>query len=106
MADATDSKSVGSDTVWVQVPPSAPKIKDTHQGILYFFDLEFRWDLRVEPRTGVSVLPYGAGNLLISQAKWVIDNYPAGRAAKGAVPPSAPKIKDTRLSILYFFILE
>ena len=28
MADATDSKSVGSDTVWVQVPPSAPKIKD------------------------------------------------------------------------------
>ena len=25
MADATDSKSVGSDTVWVQVPPSAPK---------------------------------------------------------------------------------
>ena len=24
MADATDSKSVGSDTVWVQVPPSAP----------------------------------------------------------------------------------
>ena len=24
MADATDSKSVGSDTVWVQVPPPAP----------------------------------------------------------------------------------
>ena len=27
MADVTDSKSVGSDTVWVQVPPSAPKTK-------------------------------------------------------------------------------
>ena len=26
MADVTDSKSVGSDTVWVQVPPSAPNI--------------------------------------------------------------------------------
>ena len=24
MADAADSKSVGSDVVWVQVPPSAP----------------------------------------------------------------------------------
>lgn len=24
MADATDSKSVGRDTVWVQVPPPAP----------------------------------------------------------------------------------
>ena len=37
MADATDSKSVGSDTVWVQVPPSAPKIKDIQTDILYFF---------------------------------------------------------------------
>ena len=25
MADVTDSKSVGSDTVWVRVPPSAPR---------------------------------------------------------------------------------
>ena len=28
LADVTDSKSVGSDTVWVQVPPPAPDIKD------------------------------------------------------------------------------
>ncbi len=28
MADVTDSKSVGSDTVWVRVPPPAPKRKD------------------------------------------------------------------------------
>ena len=27
LADVTDSKSVGSDTVWVRVPPSAPKKK-------------------------------------------------------------------------------
>ena len=27
MADATDSKSVGSDTVWVQVPPPAPEMQ-------------------------------------------------------------------------------
>ena len=27
LADVTDSKSVGSDTVWVRVPPSAPKRK-------------------------------------------------------------------------------
>ena len=26
MADDADSKSVGGDTVWVQVPPPAPKI--------------------------------------------------------------------------------
>ena len=25
LADVTDSKSVGSDTVWVRVPPPAPK---------------------------------------------------------------------------------
>ena len=30
MADATDSKSVGSDTVWVQVPPSAPNKNKTN----------------------------------------------------------------------------
>ena len=43
MADATDSKSVGSDTVWVQVPPSAPKIKDTNSGILYFFIIHLQF---------------------------------------------------------------
>ena len=37
MADATDSKSVGSDTVWVQVPPSAPKNKRHPVGCLLFF---------------------------------------------------------------------
>ena len=29
MADATDSKSVGSDTVWVQVPPPAPWVPES-----------------------------------------------------------------------------
>ena len=38
MADATDSKSVGSDTVWVQVPPSAPKNTEHLIGAPYFFD--------------------------------------------------------------------
>ena len=27
LADVTDSKSVGSDTVWVRVPPPAPQKK-------------------------------------------------------------------------------
>ena len=27
LADVTDSKSVGSDTVWVRVPPPAPRKK-------------------------------------------------------------------------------
>ena len=37
MADATDSKSVGSDTVWVQVPPSAPRNKRYQKVSLIFF---------------------------------------------------------------------
>ena len=28
LADVTDSKSVGSNTVWVQLPPPAPKVID------------------------------------------------------------------------------
>jgi hypothetical protein len=31
MADVTDSKSVGGDTVWVQVPPPAPKQYNPNQ---------------------------------------------------------------------------
>ena len=41
MADVTDSKSVGSDTVRVQVPPSAPTVlnsfKDKMSGFKTFF---------------------------------------------------------------------
>ena len=39
MADATDSKSVGSDTVWVQVPPSAP-VKRRPCGRLFSCDMK------------------------------------------------------------------
>ena len=35
MADVTDSKSVGSDTVWVRVPPPAPK-KNAPMGAFFF----------------------------------------------------------------------
>ena len=40
MADASDSKSDGSDTVWVQVPPSAPK-KEQARACSFF------WLLRI-----------------------------------------------------------
>ena len=36
MADATDSKSVVGDNVWVQVPPSAPK-KNVSNDLRSFF---------------------------------------------------------------------
>ena len=38
MADVTDSKSVGGDTVWVQVPPPAPRkseLLSTDKGSLF-----------------------------------------------------------------------
>ena len=35
MADVTDSKSVGGDTVWVQVPPPAPE-KTTGENLSFF----------------------------------------------------------------------
>ena len=45
LADVTDSKSVGSDTVWVRVPPPAPNIPFAFfaGGIFtyYFFTLHF-----------------------------------------------------------------
>ena len=44
MADATDSKSVGSDTVWVQVPPSAPNRNNTNpeqSRFVFFFTRDY-----------------------------------------------------------------
>ena len=45
-----------------------------------------RQELRGEPRTRVSVLPTGLPIRDRWRAKWTIDNCPAGRAAKGAIP--------------------
>ena len=45
-----------------------------------------RRELRVEPRTGVSVLPYETKKTVFTKAKQTIDNRLAGRAAKGAIP--------------------
>ena len=40
MVDVTDSKSVGGDTVWVRVPPPAPKkAADPFVGLVSFFFL-------------------------------------------------------------------
>ena len=45
-----------------------------------------RQELRVEPRTRVSVLPYETKKTVFTKAKQTIDNRLAGRAAKGAIP--------------------
>lgn len=37
LADVTDSKSVGSDTVWVRVPPPAPRRSKLHIACSDFF---------------------------------------------------------------------
>ncbi len=40
LADVTDSKSVGSDTVWVRVPPPAPE-KSTSKEVLFSMKFAF-----------------------------------------------------------------
>ena len=44
LADVTDSKSVGSDTVWVRVPPSAPKKNDYSDRMVVLFCVCVRKD--------------------------------------------------------------
>ena len=47
LADVTDSKSVGSDTVWVRVPPPAPKIGKL-KGLPIFYPLRKQWYIIAE----------------------------------------------------------
>ena len=44
MADVTDSKSVGGDTVWVQVPPPAPYYHLTlmQSQVVFFYPIEVK----------------------------------------------------------------
>ena len=41
LADALDSKSCGSDTVWVRFPPPAPKTKALPDGNAFVFYILF-----------------------------------------------------------------
>ena len=54
MADVTDSKSVGGDTVWVQVPPPAPVFLQGAQAIPAVF-----FPLGPKPATGAVGSLYG-----------------------------------------------
>ena len=53
MADVTDSKSVGSDTVWVRVPPSAPRRSKVRFAPASFFCL---WQKRRHPHAPLLLL--------------------------------------------------
>ena len=53
MADVTDSKSVGSDTVWVRVPPSAPRRSKVRFAPTSFFCL---WQKRRHPHAPLLLL--------------------------------------------------
>ncbi len=41
LADVTDSKSVGSDTVWVRVPPPAPEKERQVERLFFSFSMKF-----------------------------------------------------------------
>ena len=44
MADAPDSKSGGSNTVWVRVPPPAPIVKPVHStGFIHLSDIDYNF---------------------------------------------------------------
>lgn len=43
MADATDSKSVGGNIVWVQVPLSAPVVQNHPKTVVFCLFLSFWW---------------------------------------------------------------
>ena len=64
---------------------SAPRNKDRHF-CLSLFHYFYERDLRGEPRTRVSALPYDFWRTIRLKAKAAIDNCRAGRAAKGANP--------------------
>ena len=90
MADATDSKSVGSDTVWVQVPPSAPKNKRYLWCLLFFYFHAIKVGLEGGSHfTGVKCFALRTKSKMLFVGK--VDNCQAGCAAKGASPPSARK---------------
>ena len=56
MADATDSKSVGSDTVWVQVPPSAPKKRTFLSKVRFYFNRQSKGALKFQRSLTFTIL--------------------------------------------------
>ena len=61
-------------------------------------------ELRVEPRTRVSVLPYETKKTVFTKAKQTIDNRLAGRAAKGAIPVDRTTKKEISSEVSFFVL--
>ena len=91
MADVTDSKSVGSDTVWVQVPPSAPNKKQHPQGCCFLFGINLEGlEGRLE-NSPVDCFPdpgFRAQAVLRSS-----ENKQNDADGRNQGPPSAPKVR-------------
>ena len=86
-ADEVDSKSIGSNTVRVQVPPPAPKYRHRHKAVPVFFDSE----------------EAGLEGLVVNDCLWQSEPATAPAAA-GQVPPPAPKYRHCHKAMPVFFL--
>ena len=81
------TKDLVGNSMQVQFLSTAPNKRAPLVGAFLFGMIPTtRRELSVEPRTGVSVLPYETKKTVFTKAKQTIDNRLAGRAAKGAIP--------------------
>ena len=75
MADVTDSKSVGSDTVWVRVPPSAPRRSKVRFAPVFFLPAAKKDAIRTLPCSSFPTATRFAGSQLAGR--------PAGGKKRG-----------------------
>ena len=103
--NAHDSKSCYAGMYTrVQIPLSAPRNKDRHF-CLSLFHCFYERDLRGEPRTRVSALPYDFWRTIRLKAKAQLIIAERGAPLKAQIPFSAPRNKDRHFCLSLFHCL-